>query len=333
MPQRDPAAAAEEAGPAGAVSGGPGRRGGDVPRPLPPPVLLLPLRGAGAAARRGQGKHHLGLRRASGEVFGVVGLFLPLRRAAHRPRTCRVPRRVGAMPRRGAAAPARGARARRERDPGAGLALPREARGAGAGPRPEGTRAPRGGSAVPALPQALPPSYFLSAAPEFLAAAPAPVPSRCSGAGPPAGTAAARARLRGRAGEPGGLRAAAAEGLCPRPAVPSGLGFSWGEKSCPDCSTRLLREGVWVAADAGVPTFRDLRPPRGPCATHGSVYQLRKTPRSVRCGTAVSRLSPRAGVSPGAVRYSAFSHYLAASLPNFKLRSCEGKHLLCSLIS
>lgn len=151
-------------------------------------------------------------------------LLLFLRRATHRPRTCRVPTRVGAMPRRGAAAAARGARARRERGPGVGLALPREARAAGAGPRPEGTRAPRGGSALPALPPALPPSYFLSAAPEFVAAAPAPVPSRCSGAGPPAGTAGARARLRGRAEEPGGLPAA--EGLCARPAVPSGLGFS-----------------------------------------------------------------------------------------------------------
>lgn len=54
VPQRDPAAAAEEARPAAAVPGGAGRRGGDVPRPLPAPLLLLPRRRAGVAARRGQ---------------------------------------------------------------------------------------------------------------------------------------------------------------------------------------------------------------------------------------------------------------------------------------
>lgn len=59
----------------------------------------------------------------------MLGFSLFSCRATHRPRTCRVPTRVGAMPRRGAAAPARGARARREREPGAG-----SGRGSGAAP-------------------------------------------------------------------------------------------------------------------------------------------------------------------------------------------------------
>lgn len=164
---------------------------------------------------------------------------------AHQPLTCCVPVRWDAAA-GGATVSAWEVRAKQKHDTGADL-FPRESRGARLQIRCPGGDGRSAGRAL-CQPTAVRGSYFLSAAPEFLAVA--AVPSRGAAVGPvQRGRAARRYRCPGAAPGKGGgagralapAPARAAGQLDRPPAVLSCL-FFWGELSCPVCSTCLVRK-------------------------------------------------------------------------------------------